>query len=66
MTLTQWVEARYGHLPENVRRRVLAAYVASQDRSAEAFLKDRGVDVRSEVTSQNYRDHLWTDKPEEP
>jgi hypothetical protein len=57
--LESLVEARYAHLPRKTRERILAAYKASQERAPDSFLKDYGVDVRSEITSENYKDFLF-------
>lgn len=57
--LESLVEIRYSHLSQKTRERILAAYKASQGRSPAAFLKDYGIDVRSEITSANYKDFLF-------
>lgn len=59
----KYVAARYGHLPPSVQKKILQAHLASMDRKPDAFLKDRGVDVITKITSTNYKDFLFDDAP---
>lgn len=61
MTLKEYVDAKYRHFPEEVRKTILQAYLNSATRDPKAFDIDPGVESDRTDMSTTYKKEIFND-----